>query len=557
MRTVSLQPTGHSGPDGVPAALPRAQPFALRFGRVTLPLMPTVLAVGMAVTAVGFWHLGRGMTFFYDEWDVILRRRFDGGSLLRPHNNHLIAVPVAIYRLVIGAFGLEHYGVVRALLIGLHLLCAGLLYRYAAVRVGRFLALLAAGFLLASGRAWEDLLWGFEITVMLCVAAALGVLCCLDRRDRPGDLGACLLLSGSLASFGFGVPLAIGVGVELAARHAWRRLWVVGVPTAFFGLWYLTHPSDRLPVAGVGKIAGFISDAAATAVAALTGRFSTWPVFAFGLLAVLVVGLGRRFTDRPRLLLVATTLAAYWGLTAYSRASLVPTHATSSRYLYPAAAFVLVGLADTLRGVRVNLLAASAGAALLAVAVAGNVGALRDGATGLRYESALLRASLGALELVPNIDPEFTPNPRQPQVWAGQYLQAAERHGSAGSTLSELREAGPEAQAFADDTLVRALAPRLDAFTGSSRGGDCVGVSGPDHVAEAPASPGRVVVRAGASPAQVHLRRFSSAFAPQPIGALEPNTARLISIPGDRAPDVWHVRAAGPGASLCRIHSGG
>jgi hypothetical protein len=531
-------------------------PIALRCGPVSMPVVPAILAVAMGVTAAGFWHLGRGTTFFFDEWDVILRRDFDIGSLLRPHNNHLIAVPVAIYRLLIEVFGLDHYGVVRGLLIGLHLLCAGLIYRYASSRVGEVPALLAAGFLLAMGRAWEDLLWGFEITVVISVAAALGVLGSLDRGDRRGDVRACVLLLVALASFGFGIPLAIGVGVELVARRAWRRLWVVAVPAAVFGVWYLTHPSPRPPVAGVREIVQFLLDASSTALAALVGQASTWPVFAAVLVVGLAAGLARRSSDRPRLLLVGGTLAAYWGLTALARASLVPSHAMSSRYLYPAAAILVVGAVEALRGLRPRLLPVAAVAVLLALSLPGHIRVLRDGAWGLRYESSLLRASLGALELAPNVDPAFQPDPRQPQVWAGQYLTEIRRHGSAGDDLDELRRARPEAQAFADATSVRLLVPRLEPYDARRPERACARTPVPGTISTE-LGLGGIVVRAGATPVEVRLRRFAPSFPREAAATLAANETGRFHIPQDRAPDPWHVQIKGAGAIWCPLQSPG
>jgi hypothetical protein len=557
MRTTS-PPTGNEFAANRPVAPSRERrPVALICGRVSVPAVPAVLALAMAVTAAGFWHLGRGTTFFYDEWDIILRRDFDAGSLLRPHNNHLIAVPVAVYRLLIGAVGIDNYGVVRGLLIGLHLLCAALVYRYASSRVGRVPALLAAGFLLAMGRAWEDLLWGFEMTVVTSVAAALGVLCCLDRGDRKGDAGACVLLLVALASFGFGIPLAAGIGVELIARRAWRRLWLVAVPTGVFGVWYLTHPSSRPPVAGAAEIVEFLLDASSTAVAALTGQGSTWPVFAAVLVAGLGAGLARRSSDSPRLLLVATTLAAYWGLTALARASLVPSHATSSRYLYPAAAILVVGAVEGLRGLRPRLLPVVAVAGLLALSLPGNIQALRDGAWGLRYESALLRASLGALELAPEVDPAFQPDPRQPQVWAGQYLAEVRRHGSAGDDLDELRRARPEAQAFADATSVRLLVPRLEPYDARLPEGDCARTPAPEYAITTELGFGGIVVQAGAAPVELRLRRFAPTFPSEPAATLAANETRRFHIPRDRAPDQWQAQVNGAGATWCPLRSPG
>ena len=94
------------------------------------------------------YQSGHDQIFWYDEWAFLLGRR--GGDLatyLEPHNEHLSLVPIAIYKLLLGATGMDGYGPYRLTLVVLDLLCALLLFVYAERRVGGWLALGAAALL--------------------------------------------------------------------------------------------------------------------------------------------------------------------------------------------------------------------------------------------------------------------------------------------------------------------------------------------------------------------------------------------------------------------------
>ena len=95
--------------------------------RAVVRRAPVVVASLAALTGTGAilsW-LGRGTTFFYDEWNFVERRRTGViRPLLEGHNGHLSAGPVIVYRVLFATAGLRHYAPYRLTLIGLHLLCA-------------------------------------------------------------------------------------------------------------------------------------------------------------------------------------------------------------------------------------------------------------------------------------------------------------------------------------------------------------------------------------------------------------------------------------------------
>src|SRR2546426_3183670 len=105
--TVQARKSGDS-PAGITRPLTRSEraPLSPADGGLQRHLPETrlavaALAVAMAAAAGGLWWLGRGTTFFFDEWNfVTLRSRGGLDTLLQSHNGHLYAVPAVLYRLL-------------------------------------------------------------------------------------------------------------------------------------------------------------------------------------------------------------------------------------------------------------------------------------------------------------------------------------------------------------------------------------------------------------------------------------------------------------------------
>ena len=121
------------------------------------------------LSAVWLLREGRGLTFFFDEWNFLFGRRDGLHGLFDPHNGHLSLVPVAIYKLLFATVGVEPYWAYRLLAVLFHVLCAGLVFALARRAAGNALALAAATVLLLLGAAWQvaavavrDLLHGVD-----------------------------------------------------------------------------------------------------------------------------------------------------------------------------------------------------------------------------------------------------------------------------------------------------------------------------------------------------------------------------------------------------------
>ena len=120
--------------------------------------MHVALAAAFAAAAAVIVWAGRGLTFQSDDWTFI-RTRLDSGVdvYLDPHNEHLSAIPVAVYKLLFATAGLDHHGAYRIVLLAAFLICAALVFAYGRPRVGPVAALLAGVLIVFFGQAWEVL----------------------------------------------------------------------------------------------------------------------------------------------------------------------------------------------------------------------------------------------------------------------------------------------------------------------------------------------------------------------------------------------------------------
>ena len=298
---------------------------------------------------MNLYRKGLGLTFNYDEWNWVMNRRgWSAATLLDPHNEHLSLVPVLIFKLLFVTVGIDAYWPYRVALILVHLVCVALVFVLVRRRLGDVFALVLAALILFLGSAWQDLLWPFQIGYLGSVAAGLGMLLALERRDTTGRVLGCV--RPHFVGPSVGSPRRGRTGRGRARRpgpwlssERWRHVWVVAVPVALYALWFAIYGN---PNATPGNAHGFglvrqngpvipsyAADMAANAFAGLAGLAIDWgrPLA----VAALVIGIWwsahRRLSLRTLSLLVG--LALLWGLTALLRAQL--NGATDNRYIYP------------------------------------------------------------------------------------------------------------------------------------------------------------------------------------------------------------------------------
>ncbi len=373
-----------------------------------------LLGIAMAGSVALLLYLTRDMTFIQDTWEFLMNRRdVTADSLLAPHNEHIVLIPVAIEQLLLRVFGMSD-ATPEYVLLALSLALAALLFfLYARRRVGEWLALFGAVLLLFLGPAWEVLLWPFELSFVGSVLFGLAMLLALDRDDRRGDVAACVFL---LLSFGFSsvaIPFAAAAAVDLWQKRRSRglgRAWVLAVPVALYALWYLgwgsdaeTHTSLRNALSSPRFVAESLAVATGSVFGLGTTPFggSTDPVWGRAILVALVVVFAYRQVRKPGFAPgfwpVAAAAATNWFLTAFNQ---IPGRdPTSSRYQYMGAVLVLLLLANLLQGVRFGRRAVAVCGAVTVAAVAVNLVVLEDGRDALLQQSVLTRSDLAAIEI--------------------------------------------------------------------------------------------------------------------------------------------------------------
>jgi hypothetical protein len=523
-----------------------------------------VLAALLALAGAVVMYMGHGLSFYYDDWEWVLHD-YGGGTyyMLHPHVGNISFFPAALYKVLFQLVGLNHYAVFRLEVVVLHLICGALIYVMAAPRISRVPALLAVTMILFLGTAWEDLLWGFQVGYLLSVSSGLAAWVLLERKGRFNDTVAMLCLIVAAGSSSLGIPIMVGMGVELSRQRG--RAWIVLVPAALYVLWYLGYGESQLTQNNLLATPNYSTDLAASAFGGLVGRGLEWgrPLALLGLVVV-VRHFVRSVSISARLAGLLTAAVTLWIITGFARGTLGAPE--SSRYVYLGAVLiVLIGI-ELLRDIKITPRMIAIATPLIIFFSLTGLTVMRTGALGLRVTSETVTAQLGALELAKAYaPPNFQPNPEKaPPVYAGLYLHTVRSIGSSpADTPTQLATAEPSARAAADGILasletpklVRLAAshpvagtskPTLGAITLASQTaiGNCVRLTptSPHPMAVEATLPrsGLLIENQGADIAIISLRRFGESFIslPKPISA---RTNVEFSMPTDASDVTWKM----------------
>ncbi|HEX5587442.1 MAG TPA: hypothetical protein VFZ17_09050 [Acidimicrobiia bacterium] len=364
-----------------------------------------IVAVAGLAAATLILYVGRGTSFFLDEWWFIARRRGGGiDSFLDSHNGHLTAIPVAVYKILLATVGLRSYVPYRVVLVGFHLLTCALLFVYLRRRAPAVYAVAATVLMLFLGHAWEDLLWAFQITFLLSAATGIAALLLLDRRDRAGDVGAMVAVAASIASGGIGLVFAGGVLVELLwTRRDQRRLWIVGVPLAAYAVWQLAYGGADGSLENFSHLVSFTNTLAGDAGRALVGTSVLAGAAVAAVVVAVVVQVVRTWPISGRFANTIAMPLGFWALLTYSRGDF----GVGNRYTYLSVLFlILVGAevvakAPSARALPrpVVVVGAAALVLVLSFSVIDNVRAFSDGRSVLTGFAARDGARFSALML--------------------------------------------------------------------------------------------------------------------------------------------------------------
>ncbi len=445
--------------------VPRKRPGAYRV-RATKPTDPrlarAVLAAMLLLAGGWMLYITRGGTFHYDEWNFVVNRR--GHSLdtfLRPHNDHLVALPVLIFKTLFATVGLTRYWPYQLMPIVIHLVCALLIYVLARRRLGEWWALVPSGLAVFFGAAWDDILWPFQIGFIIPVAAFLAAMLLLDRRDISGDVAAAILVAAALASSGVGVSMSVGVATYLAfgPNRLLRLAGVVGIPLALYLAWNSHYGVARFSWDEVPDVPRRVVDDVAANLAAV---FGLSPRFGPVLTVLLAVAVGLHvLKNRP---ITPTSAAAFTAaIVYYAGLAIFRPGLFGGRYLYPGGVLLILTLVELVPGSVVprRLTARGIGVFALASAVVllGQIGLFLDGGRFFRDWARFVSTSLGALEVArDHVDPAFRPDPvRAPDVYAAKYFDTTKDYGSPADSPSEIMHRPEDARENADNVLSAAL----------------------------------------------------------------------------------------------------
>jgi hypothetical protein len=544
---------------------------------------PVAIAFGLLLVLAGAWLMyeTRGTTLWFDEWLWALEHGDNSlGGFIAPHNGHPTLIPVAIYRFLFATVGIDTSAPYRAVGIAGHLLVVAVLYLYAVRRAGVGVALCAAVLLLFLGPGWQNIVWPLQIGWLVSLAAGLGALIALERRDRFGDVAAAVLVLACVAASGPGVAIAAGIGVEVLRDRGRRAIWVVAVPLAVFAIWWLAYQDSGTVRREIALVPGFVADSAAATLSALAGLAGPliraegatlgWGrPLAVAAAALLLWRLWRLERVPSRVVGLLAILGAFWVLTAVQRAGVGP--AESSRYVYVGAVFVLALAVELVGGVAVSRRAwLVVGAAVAAITVA-NIGDMRTGAQFLREQALITRTGLTALEIaLPVADPDapVTGIAGYPLVVvrARDYFALKRDLGTPAIAVEELPRQPEGARLRADEELIgfhgltlepaetdaEGTPPTVDAETGgeATTRDECVDfqpdaagpLEPPPAVDLTVPSTGLLLRAPGNGGATVTLRRFADSFQDEPVGRVMPGGDGLLAIRTDLSPVPWHAR---------------
>jgi len=539
-----------------------------------LSATPFLLAA-MAAAAAWIVVLGSKLTFLLDDWGyIVLRRGDEFEDWVRPDNEHFVAAPMTIWKLLISVFGIESMLPYKLVSTALFLLGVWFLYLWTRRRVGEWAALIGMVALLFCGAAFDDLLWFASITFLGSMAGGLGMLVALDRQDDRGDRLACLALTVSLCFSSLWVAFAAGAALDVFLRRRerglLRRAFIVAVPAAIYVAWWIGwgHEAESaLSLHNIVRSPAWVFDSIAAAVAALLGlavpaegmttpNGLDWgrPLAA----ALLVLAAWRlwKMERVPRSLWVVLAIAfVYWTLGGFD---VKPGRvASASRYQYTGVAFVLMIAAGLLSGVRFKRRLWIPALVVLGAAVLPNVVFFHEAYESYRHTSQIERADLAALEIVrPRVEPTFFLDeeiadtgyvPLEAQAW----FETRDGDGSPAYDEAELIAAPEHARVPADKVMAAGLGVGLGEL-GGRPAGSCHTEMFEDGALSLPLPRGGVALRSSA-PVELALGRFSGSF-PVELGRLEPGTWAEVRIPTDLSRRPWQLQASGEGKlTACRL----
>jgi hypothetical protein len=443
------------------------------------------LLLAMACAAALLIWESRGLTLLLDEWSWGFggRTNFDLHAFLDPHNGHFIAILVLITKLALQVFHANAALPLRLLAVTMHLAVGGCVFLLIRKSMGTVAAVVPAVLVLFLGAANDGIIGSHGMSVTITVLVGLAAWLAIERRSRPWDLVAAVLLTIGVATESTVLPFVFGAAAMIALdRESPRsRYWVALAPLVVYVLWWLawghTEKSD-VAIANVAGLPSFAFDSLAAALGSITGVFtvsgsrtagfdpSAGQALAGGLLAVLLgLVLSRRYRPGASSFVPMLTLLSFWLLTSsVASAARVPW---SSRYLYISVILLLLVLAQEIGSSPFKHRGALALSAICAFALLPNIREITYAADGIRTQAEVNRAVMGAADLVIGEapagilleDPADVVGEQFPDLAFSleTYTASKRRFGAPAFSVQQIEASGPLPRAAADHFLARAL----------------------------------------------------------------------------------------------------
>ena len=312
-------------------------------GRTGRPSLDTALAavarppvlLALAAVVLLVW-LSQGMTFYHDEYTFILLRDLSLRGIFAPHNEHLSATLVILYRVLLGTVGMVSYWPYLGVTFALHVAVAGIVFVVVRREAPLAWALGAMAVMLVLGSGGDDILWAFQSGTIGATAAGMAAVVVAPRRPAL----AALFLTLALATSGVSLAFFVGTGVHLVMTRPRALPWLL-VPLGLYLTWFVLFATSSVSPGLNGLVEYVLAGLTASAAGALG---STSLVVGSVALLVLAFGLGRAWTIPPVVLALLVASVAFFAIAGLVRAQLGPEQATASRYIYVAApSFLIAG----------------------------------------------------------------------------------------------------------------------------------------------------------------------------------------------------------------------
>ena len=490
-----------------------------------------------------------GVTFFFDEWDFVQRRPVSIESLLRAHNGHLNALPVAAYQFFFQVFGLDSYRPYQIMILLGHLILCLVVYLVCR-SCGQVIAISAALTIALLGAGWQNIFWPFQIGVIGSAATGLFALLLFAQEPKKRwQITICLIIS--LMCSGGGVAVLAGLtGVTLLNKR-WKLLYHLLAVVAFYLLWYLKYGESQATSTNISKIPKYVYDSAVFAATGL-GTTSTFlgVLLLGGLLTLLLNDFKKNWAD-PIIVGAFLIVVAGWVLTALARAQYNDPGAP--RYVYIGATYLIVIFARTLpNDAKIRSSSLSLVAAVLFVLSSSST--LNFGANLMRDTSRAVLTEISVMEMLRNkVEPSFRPDTsRAPQIVAGEYFAAIDAHGSPGKSENWIAQQDNWVREVADQKIFEILKFGEGLLT-QINDFECVNASPMTDIGRmAPAGSG--ISMKTTKPLIIKFSRFADTTTGNTTIETKVIGVIRLELPKDRIQTPWVIRISEPlDALLCSV----